>query len=128
MTGEFDRCVADVRRSGTAINPYAVCTTAMKKRKRKKNPKGKMPPALAKYWRERRRRKNPRRARRRNPSVQHILFAQRGNEPVLKYLGGIKFARAGKPMKFATSAAAAQQGKMLAQQFPVLRSYRIWAS
>lgn len=30
-TAKFDRCVRDVKRSGGAVNPYAVCTRALGK-------------------------------------------------------------------------------------------------
>jgi hypothetical protein len=100
--------------------------------KRKKNPKRQMPPALKRYWAARNRRiKNPRkkRARRRNPlPTQHVLLAQRPGGPVLKYLGGIKFSRTGKAVRFADKAAASATATSLKRQFSVLRPYRVWAT
>jgi hypothetical protein len=74
--------------------------------------------------------KRDRKKRRRNPiAPQHVLFAQRNKDPVLKYVGGIKFARSGRPMKFSSQAEATRQGAMLKRQFPgPLRSYRVWAT
>jgi len=58
-TAEWDRCVKEVRRKGTAVDPYAVCTAALgelgaiKKshRRRESNPppRGKIPPQLRPY-------------------------------------------------------------------------------
>lgn len=110
----------------------AVCKAAMKRHKRQKNPKRQMPPALKRYWAARNKRlRNPaRRTRRhRNPlPVQHVLFAQKGSGPVLKYVGGVKFSRTGHAVRFATKAAAASTGAALKRQFAVLRSYRVWAT
>jgi hypothetical protein len=64
---KFDRCVRDVKKSGSAKNPYAVCSKSVG---RKRNPRprstSKMPPALRRYWRKknaeargRRRARNP---------------------------------------------------------------------
>ena len=36
---KWDDCVRDVKASGSAVDPYAVCTASLK-RKRKKNPRG----------------------------------------------------------------------------------------
>lgn len=102
--------------------------------KRKKNPKRAMPPALKRYWQARNKRlRNPKgkraRARRRNPvETQHILLAQRGTGPVLKYLGGIKFSRTGHAVRFASKAAALAAAALMKRQFAVLRPYRVWAT
>jgi hypothetical protein len=98
-------------------------------KKRRKNPKGRMPPALARYWRERRRKSNPRAKRRRNPvHLQHVLFAQRQGGPVLKYLGGIKFSTRGHALRFASRPAALAIARNLRRQFKVLKPYRMWAT
>jgi hypothetical protein len=98
--------------------------------RRKKNPKRAMPAALKRYWAARNKRlRNPKRKRRRNPvQTQHVLLAQRGTGPVLKYLGGIKFARKGIGVRFPTKAAAVAAGNLMKRQFPVLRAYRLWAT
>jgi hypothetical protein len=102
--------------------------------RRKKNPKREMPPALKRYWQARNKRlRNPKRRaalqRRRNPvQTQHVLLAQRGRGPVLKYVGGIKFARTGKAIRFADKAAASQMGATLKRLYAVLRPYRVWAT
>jgi hypothetical protein len=101
---------------------------------RKKNPKRPMPPALKRYWAARNKRlRNPKkrrtRARRRNPvNTQHVLLAQRGAGPVLKYLGGIKFSRTGHAVRFASKPAALAAGALMKRQFAVLRPYRLWAT
>jgi hypothetical protein len=102
-------------------------------KRRKKNPKRAMPPALKRYWAARNKRlRNPKkgsRRRRRNPvETQHVLLAQRGTGPVLKYLGGIKFARSGHGVRFASKAAALAAGNLMKRQFAVLRPYRLWAT
>jgi hypothetical protein len=102
--------------------------------RRKKNPKRKMPAALKAYWQARNKRlRNPKRKaakkRRRNPIVtQHVLLAQRGTGPVLKYLGGIKFAHKGIGVKFPSKAAALAAGNLMKRQFAVLKPYRLWAT
>jgi hypothetical protein len=47
---------------------------------------------------------------------------------VLKYLGGIKFSRTGKAVRFADKAAASATATSLKRQFSVLRPYRVWAT
>lgn len=103
--------------------------------KRKRNPKRQMPPALKAYWAARNKRlRNPRRKagarkRRRNPlPTQHILLAQRPGGPVLKYLGGIKFAQVGRPVKFASKPDAITVARGLRQQFRILKTYKLWAT
>lgn len=94
-----------------------------------------MPPALKRYWQARNKRlRNPKRRGRkvrvrRNPAAtQHVLFAQKGSGPVLKYLGGIKFSRTGHAVRFASKAAAQTAGASMKRQFAVLRAYRVWAT
>jgi hypothetical protein len=102
---------------------------------RKKNPKRQMPPALKRYWQARNKRlRNPkkragRKARRRNPvQTQHVLLAQRSGGPVLKYLGGVKFARTGHAVRFASRHAALAAAAQMKQQFAVLKPYRVWVT
>jgi hypothetical protein len=99
------------------------------RRTRAKNPKRQMPPALKRYWAARNKRlRNPGK-RRRNPlETQHLLFAQRAGGPVLKYLGGVKFARHGHAVRFASKSAAELAAKGMKLQFPVLKPYRVWAT
>lgn len=99
-------------------------------RKRKKNPKRQMPPALKRYWDARNKRlKNPRKKRRRNPlPTQHVLLAQRPGGPVLKYLGGIKFSQTGHAVRFGSKLEALRTGKDLRARFRVLKSYKVWAT
>jgi hypothetical protein len=47
---------------------------------------------------------------------------------VLKYVGGIKFAKTGRPVKFDSMAHAAAVGRQLKAQFGVLRRFRLWAA
>ena len=102
--------------------------------KRKTNPKRQMPPALKRYWQARNKRlRNPRRKavrkRRRNPvNTQHVLLAQKGNGPVLKYLGGVKFSKSGHGVRFSSKQAALQIARELRARFPVLKSYRVWST
>jgi hypothetical protein len=64
---KFDRCVREVKRSGTAASPYAVCQKSVGNPKRK----GKMPAGLARYWRAKRRAKRARR----NPGLLAATLA-----------------------------------------------------
>lgn len=99
-------------------------------KRRKRNPKGVMPPALKRYWAQRRKKtrlRNPK--RRRNPvDTQHVLLAQRPGGPVLKYLGGIKFARTGHAVRFPSKPAAISVARSLRQQFRILKTYKLWAT
>lgn len=99
----WDRCVKAVRKSGTAANPYAVCTSSV-------------------------RRGNPRRKHRRNPGGQRVLMAQRPGGKMLKYVGGIKFAERGHAVRFPDARSALSLGRSLKSQFPVLKRYRLWAA
>jgi hypothetical protein len=95
-TPKWDRCVRQVKRRRTAVNAAAVCTAALKPRKRNPRPVG--------------------------------LYAQARGTPVLKYVGGIKFARRGRPVKFDSQQHALAVGRELKAQFPVLRKFRLWAA
>jgi hypothetical protein len=99
-------------------------------KKRKKNPKRPMPPALKRYWQARNKRlRNPKRKRRKNPlGTQHVLLAQRPGGHALKYTGGVKFSQSGHGVRFASRAAALQVGRELKARFPTLKSYRVWAT
>ncbi len=66
------------------------------------------------------------RPRRLNPR-QVVLYAQAQGTPVLKYVGGIKFAKSGHTVKFETKRHAAAVGLALLEQFPVLRKFKLWA-
>lgn len=98
-------------------------------KRRKRNPKGVMPPALKKYWASRRKKtrlRNPK--RRRNPiPTQHVLLAQRSGGPVLKYTGA-KFASKGHAARFQTKDAALSVARSLRAQFAALKPYRMWAT
>jgi hypothetical protein len=65
--------------------------------------------------------------RKSNPR-QVALYAQARGTPVLKYIGGIKFARRGRPVKFDNQQHALAVGRELKAQFSVLRKYRLWAA
>ena len=101
-----------------------------KLKRRKRNPKRQMPPALKRYWAARNKRlRNPKRKRRKNPvQTQHVLFAQKSGGHVLKYIGGVKFSRSGHAVRFASRPAALEVGRELKRRFPVLKSYRVWAT
>lgn len=98
----WDRCVSKVKKAGTAVDPYAVCSSRIK---------------------------NPRRRRRKNPTAHRVrLYAQRAGGKVLKYIGGFEFAEKGQPATFDNGRAAMTVGKKLRSRFPVLRRYRLWAT
>ena len=65
--------------------------------------------------------------RRINPR-QVALYAQARGTPVLKYIGGIKFAKKGRPVKFDSKAHAEAVARQLKAQFRVLRRYKLWAA
>jgi hypothetical protein len=65
--------------------------------------------------------------RRLNPR-QVALYAQARGTPVLKYIGGIKFARRGKPIKFDGTQHAMAVARQLKAQFQILRKFRLWAA
>lgn len=65
--------------------------------------------------------------RRPNPR-QVALYAQARGTPVLKYVGGIKFAKRGAPVKFENAAHARTVARQLKAQFRVLRKFRLWAA
>lgn len=67
------------------------------------------------------------RPRRGNPR-QVALYAQARGTPVLKYVGGIKFARRGRPLKFDSKQHAETFARQLKAQFAVLRKFRLWAA
>ena len=46
---------------------------------------------------------------------------------MLKYLGGTKFAKIGRPARFDTKADADTVARQLRAQFGVLRTFRLWA-
>lgn len=97
-SAKWDRCVRQVQRRRTAVNAAAVCTAALT-----------------------RRRSNPR----------HVaLYAQAKGKraPVLKYIGGIKFAKVGRPVRFDSSAHAWSVARQLREVFPVLKKFRLWAA
>jgi hypothetical protein len=82
------------------------------------------------------RRKNPRKQRapkvrrRKNPlPSQHVIYAQRNREPVLKYIGGIKFSRSGRAVRFADAGSAASMAAALKRSFAgPLKGYRVWST
>lgn len=110
--------------------PLQLVRLMAKRIKRRKNPKRHMPPALKRYWAARNKRlRNPKRKRRKNPvQTQHVLFAQKSGGHVLKYVGGVKFSRSGHAVRFASRPAALEVGRELKRRFPVLKSYRVWAT
>lgn len=92
----FDRCVKKVRRRSKTVNPYAVCTVALKHR--------------------------------RNPRYFRVsLYARAPDHTVLKYIGGIKFARKGTPAYFANRSHAMTVARQLRSQFPVLKRFKLFA-
>lgn len=95
---KWDRCVREVKRRRTAVNAAAVCTAAL-------------------Y------------ARRSNPR-QVALYARplKGRGAILKYVGGIKFAKRGRPIKFDTPAHAMSVARELKAQFKILRKFKLWAA
>lgn len=67
------------------------------------------------------------RPRRQNPR-QVALYAQARGTPVLKYVGGVKFAKRGNPAKFDSKQHAMTVARQLRAQFRVLRKFRLWAA
>ena len=65
--------------------------------------------------------------RKANPR-QVALYAQARGTPVLKYIGGIKFAKRGRPAKFDTKADAESVARQLRAQFRVLRKFKLWVA
>jgi hypothetical protein len=119
------RCVAN----GLRYHEHELLLGLGMTKKRKKNPKRKMPAALKRYWAARNKRlRNPKRRHRNPVMTQHVLLAQRPGGPVLKYTGGVKFSRTGHAVRFASKQSAAACGALLRRQFPVLKSYRVWAT
>jgi len=105
-TALFDRCVKDVARSGTAVNPDAVCQAELGTR------------ALLRPRRANRRR------RRINPRV-FVIRAQRSGHAELTYTGS-KFERGGIAVKFPTRALASTWLRYLRNQFSrELERYRL---
>jgi hypothetical protein len=111
------------------------------KKKRGRNPKGVMPPALKRYWREHRR-KNPKRVRKkgakRKPNLrivrrinplptQHIILAQKGRGKVMKFTGS-KFSDKGHAARFVDKAAGTKVLDALRAAHPVLKGYRTWVT
>lgn len=56
------------------------------------------------------------------------MYAQARGTPVLKYIGGIKFAKKGRPVKFDNKANAEAVARQLKAQFRVLRRFKLWAA
>lgn len=97
-SAKWDRCVRKVKRRRSAVNAAAVCTAALSRRR---------------------------------PNPRHVsLYARplKGRGPVLKYVGGIKFAKRGRPIKFDSQAHAMSVARELKAQFRILRKYRLWAA
>lgn len=109
---KFDRCVTEVRRAGSAVNPYAVCRAALK-RKRRKNP--------SRYPRQAR----ATASRRSSGGPRFTLHAQRPGGRKLTYVGHRKFAERGRAKAFKSVAAAEGHARALLKRFPMLRSYQL---
>lgn len=62
-----------------------------------------------------------------NPRFQIALYARAPDGTKLKYIGGVKFARKGEPVRFATKGQARTIGQQLQYLFPVLRKFKLWA-
>ena len=66
---------------------------------------------------------------RRRPNPRQVaLYAQARGTPVLKYVGGIKFAKRGRPVKFDDEKHALLVARQLRAQFKVLRKFKLWAA
>jgi hypothetical protein len=68
-----------------------------------------------------------RQRRRKNPKIQNmfVLVAQKAGGPVLKYIGGIRFAIKGRAVLFPTRKDATTAGREMQLHFPVLKSYKL---
>ena len=97
---KWDRCVRKVKRARRAVDPYAVCTSALKKRPRKRD---------------------------KNPRLQNmfIILAVRG-PTVLKYTGRNRFASKGRAVLYPSRAAASYEARELKDKYAAaLRGYRL---
>lgn len=99
--GKFDRCVAQVTRRGGSYNPYAVCASSLKMRRRR-NPRG----IGARHW--------------------FRLIAKRGDTRLV-YVGANKFSRRGQPVYFPTVKAAEATARWLARNYDALRGFSFHA-
>lgn len=94
-TAAFDRCVTDVRRKGTAVNPYAVCSASMGERG--VLPSHRRNPRPARYIAP----EHMRRRMRVRESSKWRIVARRPGGMLLNYTG-TKLASGGKPIVFPT--------------------------
>lgn len=101
--GKFDRCVAEVRRSRSAENPYAVCASALKAR----------------------RLRNPRKSVMRGAGMFRLI-AKRGNTRLV-YVGGGKFSHHGEPVYFRSVKSAELTARWLLRSFIGLKGFTFHA-
>jgi hypothetical protein len=99
----------------------------------KKNPHRQKRRSLLQHWAnaesqriKRVRTKRAKRVRAKNPRMA-VLLAQRPGGPVLKYLGGMKFAAKGHGVLFHSAKSALALGRQLKAQFPALTRYKLFA-
>lgn len=67
------------------------------------------------------------RRRKTNPKIQNmfVLIAQKAGGPVLKYIGGIRFAIKGRAVLFPSRKDATTAGREMQLHFPILRGYKL---
>lgn len=116
-TARFDRCVEDVKRSGTASNPYAVCSSELGERK-----------SILKAHR-RNPRKRVKRQRRANPREWVVLAQKRNGRPL--FFTGDRFVAgaAQQAARFGSRNMAANTARHLKRSYAsVLQGYRVKAA
>jgi hypothetical protein len=116
----FDRCVGDVSRSGSAFNPYAVCASKLKPRRRRRSNRA----GYLRQAKDRRRKRNL--TSRGSHGRLYSLIARKANHAPVVFTG-TKFARSGKPALLPSLIAAKAIARALHRKYPALRSYSIWA-
>ncbi len=106
--------------------------------KKTKTKKGKMPPALAKYWKAKRAKQSGAKKSKRKPASTRRARAVRSTNPApLLYIitakgtgkkmhfDGKKFSERARVVTFKTVSDAQKKAEALLRAYPVLRSYRV---
>lgn len=67
------------------------------------------------------------RRRKTNPKIQNmfVLIAQKAGGPVLKYIGGVRFASKGRAVLFPSRKDAQTTGREMLLHFPILKGYKL---
>ena len=108
-TAKWDRCVKDVRKKGTAVDPYAVCTAAM----------GEL--AIRKPYR---RAANPLPKLTSVRKIYYAVTARKGHETLYLKRNGKLTRKASDAARFQTVKEAEGRARAHLHRYPVSRSYR----